>query len=58
MEIQKILSDTRSSQANFGLTPKEFYKLVPIFQAELTKLVNKTKKQHREKSCLRLMKKN
>lgn len=46
MDIQKILSDTRSSQANFGLTPREFYKLVPIFIAELSKLVNKTKKKN------------
>jgi len=46
MDIQKILSDERTCQANFGVTPNEFYKLVPIFSAELTKIINKVKKKN------------
>lgn len=35
MDINKILSDRRSSQANIGLLPDEFYKLIPYFEKEL-----------------------
>ena len=35
MDISKILSDSRSSQANIGLLPEDFHKLIPYFQEEI-----------------------
>ena len=34
MDIDRILSDARSSQANLGLLPEDFYKLIPFFEEE------------------------
>ena len=35
MDLNRILSDPRSSQANLGLLPEDFYKLVPFFEKEM-----------------------
>ena len=35
MDIEKVLSDDRSSQANIGLLPLDFYKLLPFFKKEI-----------------------
>lgn len=35
MDIDRILSDVRSSQANLGLLPEDFYKLLPFFEEEV-----------------------
>jgi len=37
MDIKKILNEGRSSQATIGLTKREFLKLLPYFEKELTK---------------------
>jgi hypothetical protein len=42
MDIDKIFSDNRSSQAHIGMTGKEFFKLLPFFESACTNC-NKSK---------------
>ncbi len=41
MDIDKVLSDDRTSQAAIGLTEKVFQKLLPLFEKGLSKSVKK-----------------
>ncbi len=40
-DMDKVLSDERSSQANLGLLPEDFYKLLPFFEEEIEILKSK-----------------
>ena len=48
MDIQKILSDNRTSQANIGLTKKEFDKLLVYFEEVYNNFKNKRKNINRK----------
>ena len=46
MDIQKILSDERTSQANFGLKPEDFTRFLPFFRAEVAKFRKRGRKKN------------
>lgn len=48
MDMNIILSDNRSSQANIGLSPEEFYKLLPFFDVEIQRSKRKRKKKNKK----------